>query len=490
MIVLYGIVTGILLLTGIFSVFYGREFWKEQKKKEKKVWWIDRTGLFLYEGIQRARRHFGRGRETEKKKQEQYKAVYIGEDDTACRRREQARTWGYMWLAGLGISIVGITVCLQAPDRNLPNGNRLPRPSFGQGETEYEITVSGLGEETEQITVTVGEQQPYEEQMNIVFAEALEEVKQKMLGENLSLEEVRTDLNFFTMTDQGIRLRWESGEETWLTSYGEIAGEDIPEEGILVPITLRMTYATYEAWYAFYVRILPLIKDIAYYKTELKQILQRIAESNPQEEYVELPGQLQEYQLEYAMAADRSGWYLGILGILAILMMGMMSGRKVEKQYEKRNAQMMEDYSQIISQLSILILCGMNIRNAWSRIAEQYEKRRAKGTTEFRYAYEEMRVTNSELERGFQESKSYGEFGKRCGIYSYVKLGNLLEQGFRQGACGMEEALQNEAADALERRIHEVKRRGERAETKMLIPMFLMLGIVMAVLMVPAFLSF
>lgn len=490
MIILYGIITGILLLTGIFSVFYEREFWKEQKKNKEKVWWLDRPGLFLYEEAQRVWRYFGRGRELEKKKQERYKAVYIGEDDTVCRRREQARTWGYMWLAGLGIAAAGIAVCLQMPDSSLSNGNRLPRPSFGQGETEYEITVSGLGEGTEQITVTVGEQQPYEEQMNAIFEEALREVKQQMLGENLALEEVRTDLNFFTMTDQGIRLSWESGEESWLTSYGEITGEDIPEEGVLVPITLRMTYATYETWYEFYVRILPPTKDIAYYKTELKQILQRIAESNPQEEYVELPGQLRDYQLKYAMAADRSGWYLGILGILAVLMLGITSGRKVEKQYEKRNAQMLEDYSQIISQLSILILCGMNIRNAWSRIVEEYEKRKAKGTTEFRYAYEEMRITNHELERGFQESKAYGEFGRRCGIYSYVKLGNLLEQGLRQGTAGMEEALQNEAAGALERKLHEAKRRGERAETKMLIPMFLMLGIVMAVLMVPAFLSF
>ena len=44
--------------------------------------------------------------------------------------------------------------------------------------------------------------------------------------------------------------------------------------------------------------------------------------------------------------------------------------------------------------------------------------------------------------------------------------------------------------DALEARKNLALKRGEEAQTKLLLPMFLMLGIVLVILLVPAFLSF
>ncbi len=489
MIILFGAAAGLFFLTGICSIFYERTFWREQGKKDM-MGWIDRPGLLLYEKTQCLMRKFERGREAERRIREQYRAVFLGQDEDVCRRREQARIWGYLWLSGIGISIIGIAFCLQTPDPDLVDGNRLTRPSFGEGEAEYEIFVSGLGEETERVTVTVGEQKPPEEEMRKIFDETFREATETMLAGNPSMDEVRSDLTFSRMSDEGIRLEWESGNEEWLNSYGEIVRTDIPQEGVIVPITLVMNGADREAVYSFSVRILPPVKDLSYYREALSEMLQRTAESNPQEAYVELPDQLQEYHLEYAMPEDKGGAYLAVLGVLALAALAGMSGRGIEVQYEKRSEQMMEDYSQIISQLSILILCGMNVRNAWKRVVGDYEKRKAKGATPPRYAYEEMRMTSRELERGAQEGKAYEEFGRRCGIYCYVKLGNLMEQGVRQGAFGMGDALRKEAADALEHRIHEAKRKSEQAETKTLLPMFVMFGIVMAVLMIPAFLTF
>lgn len=488
--VVYGVFLIVFCILGVYARSYENAFWKEQKKQGEKVWFSDYVGLLLYTYVQKAKMQLEGGVEQEKKRQEQYRAVYIGENEIACRKREQARIWGYIWLIAIGVSLLGLVICGTNSSNALKDGNKLERPPFGTGETSYEITVSGLGEETETVLVTVGEQQPGEAQMNAVFENAFQEVQQEILGENTCLEEVRTNLNFFTMTDQGIRLSWESGSEEWITSYGEITTEEIPEEGVLVPIRIRMTYATYEAWYEFYVRVVPPIKDLVYYKQQLTNLLQVELANNVQSAYAELPRHLEEYELTYQFKTDFSSMYVGALGIVAMIAIGIMSGRTVETLYEKRNQQMMEDYSQIISQLSILILCGMNVRSAWGRIVKDYEKRKIVHNGAMRYAYEEMCLTNRELERGFQESRAYGEFGRRCGIYSYVKLGNLLEQGIRQGTSGMEASLRNEAAEALEGKVHEAKRRGEESETKMLIPMFLMLGIVMAILMVPAFLSF
>lgn len=456
---------------------------------KEKIGLLEKIGIFLYEKVYVifSKRNLGR----EQKIREQYRAVYIGTDDKLQQKKEQAKIWGYIWLVVMCFSIVGMVLYITMPNSDLVDGNKLERPSLGMGETEYEITVSGVGDETQQVTITVGEQQPGEEQMNAVFASALEEVKQEVLGENVSLEEVRSDLNFFSITDKGIRLSWESGDETVLTSYGEVISEAIPQEGVVVSVTVYMTYATYEAWYSFYVRILPPIKDMSYYKNELTNMLQTSVEKHLQSEYAVLPTHLDQYQLSYQKKVDKSGLYVGGMGLVTVCLLIVLSEKQIETKYEKRKEQMMEDYSQIVSQLSILTTCGMNIRNAWTRVVKDYEKRKQNYKVPYqRYAYEEMKATNFELESGVPESKAYATFGRRCDVYHYTKLGNLLEQSVRQGVSGLEQALYKEATEALELKMHETKRRGEQVETKILIPMFIMLGIVMAVLMVPAFLSF
>lgn len=50
--------------------------------------------------------------------------------------------------------------------------------------------------------------------------------------------------------------------------------------------------------------------------------------------------------------------------------------------------------------------------------------------------------------------------------------------------------LEQEAEEAFEERKNSAKKLGEEAGTKLLFPMLLMLGIVIAIIMVPALLSF
>ena len=105
---------------------------------------------------------------------------------------------------------------------------------------------------------------------------------------------------------------------------------------------------------------------------------------------------------------------------------------------------------------------------------------------EKRYAYEEMLFTVYELERGIEEVAAYGHFSRRCGVQRYVKMVALLEQNAKMGSRGLLSSLQRESKDAFEERKSRAERKGEEAGTKLLVPMFMMLIIVMAVIMVPA----
>ena len=71
-----------------------------------------------------------------------------------------------------------------------------------------------------------------------------------------------------------------------------------------------------------------------------------------------------------------------------------------------------------------------------------------------------------------------------------MKFGALLEQNLKQGTTGLVLRLREEAEAAFEERKNLARRLSEEAETRLMLPMFMMLFMVLTVIMVPAFLSF
>ena len=66
----------------------------------------------------------------------------------------------------------------------------------------------------------------------------------------------------------------------------------------------------------------------------------------------------------------------------------------------------------------------------------------------------------------------------------------MLSQNVRKGAANLAILLREEAANAFEERKHMARRLGEKAGTKLLVPMMMLLGMIMVIIMVPAFQSY
>ena len=148
------------------------------------------------------------------------------------------------------------------------------------------------------------------------------------------------------------------------------------------------------------------------------------------------------------------------------------------------------DHSEMLSRLIIFLGAGMSIRTAWDKIAEDYKRAVNEGRSEMHYVYEEMYITGSQLKSGISEAKAFAEFGTRCGLQQYMKLSGLLEQNRKNGSKNLRETLRLEMAEAFEQRKHQARRMGEKAGTKLLVPLFLLLGVVMVMIMLPAWTTF
>lgn len=367
------------------------------------------------------------------------------------------------------------------------------RNGYGEGSRTETLCVTVDGEKQKgNLNIEVAEMQYTEEEMQEIFHKSVKTLEQEMLGQNPSLDHVEENLNLITkIPDQPILVEWEIDRYDLINIYGEIDQDAMSgeQEGVLVELKAFMRYdqdETKQALHVFHVQIFP--KKLTASEKVKEGLLALIEEKETEtftEEYVQLPDEWEGRRIEFRRKIDyRSFMFLG-LGILFVFLLILLEKQQMQETEKERVEQMMRDYPEIVGKLNLLLGAGMTVKNAWKKIVEDYE-RKDKG---IRYAYEEMGKAYREMQSGVLEKECYEHFGKNCGLRSYRKMGVLLSQNLRKGTKGLTDLLAIEAVAAYEERKTRAKRRGEEAGTKLLLPMFLMLGVVLVIVIVPAFLS-
>ena len=202
---------------------------------------------------------------------------------------------------------------------------------------------------------------------------------------------------------------------------------------------------------------------------------------------LKLPDKIFNKRAVYYRKMNSRGLVLVMMALLIGVLLYALEIQNKEKQKEQRKQQMILDYPEIVNKMTLFLGAGMTAKRAWRKVVEDYG--RQKEIWGERYAYEEMKRVCHEMERGVAESESYENFGRRCNIQAYLRFGALLSQNLRKGTRGMTQVLKAESIQAFEERKARAKRLGEEAGTKLLLPMFLMLAIVLVIVIVPAFLS-
>ena len=217
---------------------------------------------------------------------------------------------------------------------------------------------------------------------------------------------------------------------------------------------------------------------------------QAVRETNDaSKEKVVLPGRIGGKTVAWKTPDDGSGVLLLFLGILMAVFYVYAEGARKDRAEQERIEQMKKDYPGIVSKLVLLLSAGMSLRSAFGRIGRDYRAGLLEGGPK-RAGYEEIVALTKEMERGIPEAEAYANLGKRVHCPVYKTFSTLLVQNLMRGGNDMARLLMREADEAFDERKKRARVLGEEAGTKLLLPMMLMLCVVMAVLIVPAFFAF
>ena len=94
-----------------------------------------------------------------------------------------------------------------------------------------------------------------------------------------------------------------------------------------------------------------------------------------------------------------------------------------------------------------------------------------------------------EMRDGVSEGQAVENFGRKCRMMPYLRFSSVITQNLKKGAEGILVLLEQEALEAMEQRRERVLQLGETAGTKLLFPMIIILGLVMGIILVPAFMT-
>lgn len=397
-----------------------------------------------------------------------------------------------MGLVFLSVSAAALLVFWMDNTQPFPSNESgasiVSRNSQGKGEREEKLKVR-IGDTEENMSVTVGEQEYTQEQLEQVFREAGEQLEGLVLGENDSLDEVRSSLKLVSaIPDTGISVSWEVDNHEVMNQQGELKTENLTDEGTLVKLTAVLSYQEEMAENTFFARLYPpQLGQTEKFLKKLSAEIERLDEETKEEEYLVLPSDVDGIPVIWKYGRNFRAAGLMLIGIAMALFLYAADQEKQKDQKKKRELQMALDYPQMVSKLTLYLGAGMTVRKAWYRIAEDYEYQ--KGEKGKREVYEEMIYTMHEIQGGGSEGECYERFGERCALPVYKKFGAMLSQNLKKGTKGLAPLLRQEADNAFEERKSLARRLGEEAGTKLLIPMFLMLAVVLVMIVVPAFFS-
>lgn len=152
-------------------------------------------------------------------------------------------------------------------------------------------------------------------------------------------------------------------------------------------------------------------------------------------------------------------------------------GTVTKKKILKRSEELLHDFSEVVSKLALLTNAGMILREAWQEVAFGGEG----------IIYTEMQTAVNEMNNGVADVDAIYNFGSRCIIPEIKKFTSTIVQGITKGNSELTMMMQEQSKEVWQLKKQLVRREGEKAASKLLIPICIMFVGILIMILIPIF---
>lgn len=424
----------------------------------------------------------------------------------------QNKLWKGLLLVSTGLLLVSFFSFLPSGDGSEKTERaEIQRPSVG--ETEKSETIELIPEDSKE-TKTGGEQmtlriepreyteQEFQHYANQIFqtieetwnrTEGLENVRENGKKEELAKGE-ETGIYQLTKNIQiplspeklpaGIELCWHSSEPEQITSRGEVQPENInSRQSVFLTAEISDGKRRKTREYEIQLAPEPLRTETDSGTAAVKKMIQEKEETSRSKDRIRLPESFSGYKIRVVHPENQKKLPVlsGIL-LLGIVLLSLIPIQRLKEKGKKRQEELEEAYAGLISRLCLLMGAGYGIRSALFRISDTPSRQEKALNQELQFCVNRMRA-------GISEKRAIEEMGRSIGLAEYMRFSSLVSQNISHGNSNLLNLLRQEAQAEYFRRRERIRKRGQQASEKLLIPTFLLLILVIGVVMVPALMS-
>jgi len=154
----------------------------------------------------------------------------------------------------------------------------------------------------------------------------------------------------------------------------------------------------------------------------------------------------------------------------------------LDNQYKKRKFQLERDFPNFVSKLILLVNAGLNVRQAIERIVADSDKSAP--------LYKELHCVISDINAGALEYEAYMDFSERCKIKQITNFVSIIQQNMKLGGNQMLFELKRMGTECWEMRKNVAKQLGEKASSKLMLPLSIMFLAIVLICVAPVILEF
>lgn len=166
-----------------------------------------------------------------------------------------------------------------------------------------------------------------------------------------------------------------------------------------------------------------------------------------------------------------------VLGVVIIVLIIWYLDETMKDKLTDRRDELIKDFPQVLSKLTLLVNSGMVLREAWRNVAEKGEG----------VLYDEMRKTCDEMNQGVSELDAYHNFAERCEVKEIKRFTSSVTQNMTKGNAELTKFLLEMSEEMWNEKRNMVRRQAEAANSKLLIPTVMIFAGILVVIMVPMF---
>ena len=389
----------------------------------------------------------------------------------------------------------------------LLDGNKLNRADVG-GSNRFYSFYGIIDNKKFDISAVVSPKRYSIDEANNLFKKCFDEVLITALRDNKDYLDIKFDLDLKNDVGNGITAEWKfTPIETDMTlyykylnlidKYGKVDNINLLDTDV-VDGKLEVQFSTFvsgmDEKYKSNKYVIPVkikkrpIDAFESAKLKLFDEIKNIDKNSQGTGKLILPKIVDGYKISYREKFDYTIIIILVFGISLIFLFIYRDRYNVEREEKNLKKGLMLDYPQLIIKSLLYIGAGMSIRNALIRISDNYNKN-IKETKTVKILPVKLEKMKMKLLNGISEIVALEELSKEIDDRNYTRFFNILIQNIKNGNRDLKMILEIEMGDALYDRKMNAKRLAEEASTKLVLPLMIIFGIIMAVILIPAFMN-